>query len=231
MNVADENGALFAKFLEARGEVAEKGVDFFRVGDFVGADVNDGGTGADPIRLDVAGLAHGGDDDIGASDDVGEVTCFRVADGDRGVGMHKEERHGLADDVAASEDDGVCAFGLNIVAAQDFHATGGRAGDESRASADQATEADGMKAVNVFCGIDGFENALGVDLSGEGKLDENAVDGVVAVQFANETEQLVGGNRGGRGMHPAGEAELLTGGDFGFNVELGSGIFAYEDRR
>ena len=83
-----------------------------------------------------------------------------------------------------------------------------------------------MKAVDVFCGIDRFENALGVDLRGEGKLDENAVDRVVVVEIVNEAEHLVRGDGSGRRVHPAGDAELLASGDFGFYVELRGGIFA-----
>ena len=87
-----------------------------------------------------------------------------------------------------------------------------------------------MKAVHVLSGIDGFENALGVDLRREGKLDENAVNGVIVVQVTNEAQHLVGGDGGERRVHPTGEAELLAGGDLGFDVQLRGGIFAGEDR-
>src|SRR3981189_121716 len=113
-----------------------------------------------------------------------------MANRDGGVGVHEEESHGLADDVAAAEDDGVGAFDLDFVAAQNFHAAGGSAGDQAGASADEAAEIDGMKTVHVFGGIDGFQNALGIDLRGKGKLDENAVDIVVAIQVFNDGEQI-----------------------------------------
>src|SRR5712692_377449 len=152
-----------------------------------------------------------------------------MADGDGGVGVHEQKGHGFADDVAAAEDDGVGAFDGDAVTAKNLHASRGSAGDESGAAADETTEIYRMKTVNVFCGIDGFENALGVDLGREGKLDENAVDGVVVVQVLDEAQHLVGGDGGGRGVHPTGQAELLAGGDFGFYVEQRGGIFADED--
>jgi hypothetical protein len=154
-----------------------------------------------------------------------------MADGDGGVGVHEQKRHGFADDVAAAEDHGVRAFDRNIIAAQNFHAAGGRTRDEAGSAADQTTEIYGMKAVDVFCGIDSFENALGVDLGREGKLNENPVHSVVIVQLLDEAQHLVGGDGGGRCVHPTGETELLARGDFGFDVELRGGILAYEDGR
>jgi hypothetical protein len=152
-----------------------------------------------------------------------------MADGDGGIGVHEQKSHGLAHDVAAAKDHGVGAFDLNLVAAQNFHAARGRARDESRASADQTTEVYRMKAVNILCGIDGFENALSVDLGREGKLDKNSIHSAVIVQVLDETEHLFGSDRRGRRVHPTGKAELLARGDFGFDVELRGGIFADKD--
>jgi len=109
-----------------------------------------------------------------------------MADRDGGVGVHEEKGHGFADDVAAAEDDGVGAFDLDIVAAQNFHAAGGSAGDQAGTSADEAAEVDGMETVHVFGGIDGFQNALGIDLRRKRKLDENAVHVVVAIQVFDD---------------------------------------------
>ena len=152
-----------------------------------------------------------------------------MADGDGGIGVHQQQRHRFADDVAAAEDDGVCAFDGDGVAAKNFHAAYGRAGDEPGAATDQPAETYGMKTVYIFRGIDGLENALGIDLGREGKLDENAVDGVVIVQVIDEAQHLVGGDGGGRRVHPTGQAELLARGDLGFDVELRSGIFTDEN--
>ena len=209
----------------------KKPLGFFGVRNAVGADVNDCGTGPDPVRFHVAGFAHGGDEDIGAAEDIGQVASFGMADGDGGVGMHEEEGHGLADDVAAAEDDGVCAFDFDFVAAKKFHAAGGGAGDQAGAAADEATEIDGMKTVHVFCGIDGLQNTLGIHLGRERKLDKNAVDVVVAIQVFDDGEEIEGGHGGRRREERAGEAELLAGGDLAFDVELRGGIFSDEDRR
>src|SRR5205807_6412131 len=139
---------------------------FGGVGDFVRADIDHGGAGFEPVGLDVASFAHGGDDDVRAADDAGKIARFGMADGDSSVGVHEEQRHRFANDVAAAEDDGVGSLDGNIVAAKNFHASGGGAGDETFASADEFAEIDGVKTVHVFCGIDSFENFFGVDLFG-----------------------------------------------------------------
>src|SRR5882762_9832076 len=150
VHVTNEHGTLLAKFLKTSREIAQQGLGLFCVGDFICADIDDYGARANPVGLDVAGFAHSRDDDIRPANDAGEVASFGMADGHRGICMHQQKRHRFANDIAAAEDDGVCALDLNIVAAQDFHAAGGRAGDEARAAADEATKAYGMEAVNVF---------------------------------------------------------------------------------
>src|SRR5712664_699391 len=231
MDIADESASFGAEFFEAVRKVVKEPLGFFEVRNAVGTDINDRRAGLDPVRFHVAGFAHGGDDDIGAAEDFGQIARFGMADGDSGVGVHQEQGHGFADDVAAAEDDGVGAFDLDVVAAQNFHAAGGSAGDQAGASADQATEVDGMKTVHVLGGIDGFQDALGIDLRGKRKLDENPVNVVVAIQVFDDGEQIESGHGGRRGEERAGKAELFAGGNLAFDVKLRSGILADKDRR
>jgi hypothetical protein len=229
MDVADEGAAFGAEFFETVWKIAEEALGFFGVGDAVGANVDDCGPRLDPVWLDVAGFADGGDEDIGAAEDVGQAARFGMADGDGGVGVHEEKGHGLAYDVTAAKDDGVGAFNLDFVAAQDFHAAGRSAGDEAGTPADETAKVDGMEAVDIFGRIDSFENALGIDLRGKWKLDENAVDVVGTIQVFDDSEQVESGRGGWRGKEGAGEADLFASCDFTFYVKLRSGIFADEN--
>jgi hypothetical protein len=86
-----------------------------------------------------------------------------------------------------------------------------------------------MKAVNVFCGINSFEDALGVDLLRKGELDEYAVDIIVAVEVVDDAKHVERGGFGGRSDQSARQAELFAGGDFAFDVEMRSGIIAGEN--
>src|SRR6266700_5638729 len=93
-----------------------------------------------------------------------------------GIGVHQEQSHGFADDVAAAEDHGVGAFDFYFVAAQNFHAARGSAGHQAGASAHKAAKINGMETVHVFGGIDGFQDALGINLRGKRELHEDAVN-------------------------------------------------------
>ena len=220
VNVTDQNAAFLTEFFQARKRIFQQARGFSGIGNLVGADIDHRGAGADPVRLDESRFAHGGNENIGAANDFGKIACFGMANGDGSVGMHQEKSHGLADDVAAAEHDGVGAFDGDLVAAKNFHAAGGSASDESGTIGNKLAEIHGMEAVDVFCGIDSFENALGIDLRGKRKLDEDAVDVVVIVEVGDELKHVVGGNVGGRGVKPMGHAELFASSDFAFDVDV-----------
>ena len=220
MNIADQNAAFLAEFFQARERIFQQARGFGGISDLVSADVDHGGSGADPVWLDEAGFAHGGDQNIGAANDFGKIACFGMANGDGSVGMHQEKSHGLADDVAAAEHDCVGAFDGDLVAAKNFHAAGGSASDESRTIGNKLAEIHGMEAVDVFLSRDGFEDALRINLRWKWELDEDTVDVVVIVEVGDELKHVVGGNVGGRGVKPMSDAKLFASGDFAFDVDM-----------
>src|ERR1700674_2925736 len=59
MDVADEGAAFGAELFKAIWEVVKEALGFTGVGDAVGADINDGGVGLDPIGFHVGGFAYG----------------------------------------------------------------------------------------------------------------------------------------------------------------------------
>ena len=117
MDVADDGGGVFAEFFEAVGKVAEDFGGLLRVGDAIDADVNDGGSGLHIIGFDKGGAADGGDENIGITQVLLQVARLGMADGDSGIGLNEQQRHGLAYNVAAADDHGVCAFDRNVGAA------------------------------------------------------------------------------------------------------------------
>src|SRR5467141_3504773 len=118
MDVADESASFGTEFFEAVWKAVKKPLGFFGVSNAVGADIYDHGAGLDPVGFHITGPAHGGDDDIGAAEDIVQVARFGMADRDGGIGVHEEKSHGLTDDIAAAKDDGVGAFDLDFVAAK-----------------------------------------------------------------------------------------------------------------
>ena len=229
MNVTNENGAFGAEFFKAGREIAQEPLGFGGILDRIGANVNDRSVSFQPIGLHETGFAHGRNDDVGAANDFREFARFGMADGDGGVGVHEQKCHGLADNIAAAENNCICTFDGNAAAAQNLHAARRRAGDEAGTSADEAAQADRVKAVHIFRGIDGFEDALGVHLRRKRKLDQDAVHAVVAIQILHHGEQFQGADRCRGREQRAREAKLFAGGNFALDVELRSGTFADED--
>lgn len=229
VNVADENAAFLAEFFEARKRILQQARGFGGIGNLICTDIDDGSAGADPVWLNEARFAHGGDEDVGAANDFGKIACFGMANGNGGVGMHQQKRHGLADNVAATEHDGVGAFDGNLIAAKNLHAAGRSAGDDAGAIGDELAEIHGMEAVDVFRRINGFKDAFGIDLRRKWELDKDTVDIVVVVEVDDELKHVVGGSTGRRAMKPVSHAELFAGSDFAFDVNVRRGILADEN--
>jgi hypothetical protein len=118
---------------------------------------------------------------------------------------------------------------LDVVAAKNFHAARGSAGNEAGTAADEAAEIDGMKAVDVLGRIDGFEDALGVHLWRKRELDEDAVNVIIAVEILDDGEEIKSAGGGRRREEGAGKADFRAGGDFAFDIELRCGVFSYKD--
>ena len=73
----------------------------------VDADVDHRRARLDPVAADHLGPADGGDDDVGAAHDVGQVAGSRMGDGDGALSPEQQLRHRLADDVRAADHDRV----------------------------------------------------------------------------------------------------------------------------
>ena len=73
----------------------------------VDADVDHDRAGLHPVAADHLGAADGGDEDVGAPAQPGEVARFRVRDRDGAALVDQELRHRLADDVRAPDHNGV----------------------------------------------------------------------------------------------------------------------------
>ena len=78
--------------------------------------------------------------------------------------VQQQDRHGLAHDVAASDDDGVLAGDGNAAALENLDHARWRAGRERRPPGEQAARIYGMKTVHVLRRLDCIQQTLGVDL-------------------------------------------------------------------
>ena len=108
-------------------------------------------------------------------------------------------------------------------AGEHLHDAGGGAGLQAGLAALQAAYVDGVEAVDVFVGRDGFEEEFGVDVCGQGELDEDAVDFVAGIEFGDEGKELLGGDAFGRREHLGVESEFATGFDLAAHVDFAGG--------
>jgi hypothetical protein len=76
-----------------------------------------------------------------------------MADGHRGVGVQQQQRHGLADDVAAAEHHGPASRKGDAVVPEQLQYAAGRARDEARPLLDQQSHVRGMETVHVLSGV------------------------------------------------------------------------------
>ena len=125
-----------------------------RPGEAVDADVDDRRAGLEPVALDHFGAADGGDDDVGAADDVGQVAGAAVGDGDGAAFAEQQQRHRLADDVGAADDDRVHAGKIAQLGLEQHQAAERRAGHEAVEPGRQAAGIDRVEAVDVLVGVD-----------------------------------------------------------------------------
>jgi hypothetical protein len=105
-----------------------------------------------------------------------------VADGHRRVGVQQQQRHRLADDLAAAQHHRPAARELDLVALQQLHDPRRRAGHEARALLDQQAHVRRMEAVDVLVRAHVVEHALRVHLLRQRQLHQDAVDLGAAVE-------------------------------------------------
>ena len=103
------------------------------------------------------GAADGRNKNVGLPRNRRQVARLRVANRHRRVLVQQQHRNGLADNVAAANNDGVLAGDGNVAALQNLNHAGRCAGRERRTAREQTACIDGMKAVHIFRRVDRIE--------------------------------------------------------------------------
>ena len=107
-----------------------------------------------------------------------------MADGDRGVFVQQQQRHGFADDVAAPHHHRALAGDGDPVALQNSMMPAGVHARGPGKSATSSADVEGVKAVHVLLRRQGQQHALGIHLFGHGQLHQDAIDLGARVQTA-----------------------------------------------
>ena len=194
----------------------------------VDADVDDGRARLHHVGRDQARPADRGHEDVGLPRDGGEVVGTAVTDRDRRVAAagargrlgREQQRQGPADDVAAADDHGVPAGGLDPGVDQHPLHPGGRAGDEPRPALRQEAGVLRMEAVHVAVRRHRVEHGHAVDVRRQRQLHEDAVSRPVLLAGDRPHERHdIGRVRGGRhGNHLGVDADTCGGGGLALYV-------------
>ena len=156
------------------------------------AEVDDDGARLHPVRLDHLGPADGQAEDVCLPADAGQVDRAAVGDGDGGVAMEQEQRHGLADDVAAPHDDRLFALEFDAGLFQQLDGAGGRRRDEEgRSIRCQAARIQRVHAVDILPRIEQVDEGRMVDMGRHRFQDHDAVDFGRLIEVAEHLRHLV----------------------------------------
>ena len=199
--------------------------------DAVDADVDDGCARLDHVSGDEVRPADCRYEDVSRAADFLEVARVRMADGDSGVLAEQELCHGLADDIAAADDDGVRSVDGNMSFLEHFEAAVRRAGYHALLAQHQLADVERMEAVHVFERADVVENVffIGGQSVRQRQLEQEAVYLRAEIQFVDLGDELFF-----RGVFRHADdfgidAELFTGAVLVAHVDLRGGIFAHDD--
>ena len=190
-------------------------------------DVDYNGAGFYHVGSDHFGAAGGDDEDIGLTGDGGHVYGAGVAGCDGGVGVKEHFRDGKAHDVAPADYDGPLALGVHADGLQQLHDAGGGAGSYVRGFLPEPGDVEGVEAVHVLFAGDGLDDAGFGDLLRQGKLDQDAVYGVVLVEGAHEVKEFVLGGCIGKDDGAVADAHGLAGLFLVADVNHAGGVFTH----
>ena len=152
-----------------------------------------------------------------------------MADGDGGVLLQEHEGHGFAHDVAAANHNRVFAAQVVVNAFEHFHAAIRCAGPKARLPHHERTRAADMKTIHIFEGRNGFDHLVGIDVVGQGQLNQNAMNSRVLVEGRHAGQQLGLGQGGRVSLEHRMHAGVFAGLDLVAHIHLTGRVVAHQN--
>src|SRR5678815_3344355 len=154
-----------------------------------------------------------------------------MADSHGRIAVQEQQRHRLANDVTASDDDGVAAGNWNLLPIEQLDNPRWRACDENRSFLHEATHVDRRQPVYVLLWRDGVEHALlgpGAHRLRQRRLNKDAVVGVAAIEPFDERDRFGYGGGRRQTFEVRSKPNLGASLEFVANVDFGRRIVAHE---
>lgn len=122
--------------------------------------------------------------------------------------LAEEGSEGASDDLAAADDHHVGPVDGDLVVEKEGVDRLGGAGEGSPLfTAQEAAQVERVEAVDIFFRVDLVDDAEGVDRSGEGELDQDAVDFGGSVELFDGVEELFFSDACGEGDEVGGDPD------------------------
>jgi len=196
--------------------------------DTVNADVDDDRAFADVLGGDQIGLANGDDEHLGALSVTLQIFGGDVAEGDGGHLLGEEQGDGLAGDFRCADDDGLrAAQGMAGGLDQLDDSAGGAGGDEGVAVNDVA-DVGGVDAFDILYGVNLVLELGWIEMLRDGKIEHNAGDGGIVVQFFDGSGDALEGGISREGDQLVVDSHSAAGFALALGVELAGGSGADE---
>ncbi len=102
--------------------------------------------------------------------------------------LHHELGHRFAHNVRATQNDALLTAGLDVVAFQQRNDAQRRSRDEARQANSHTTHIDGMETVYILAIVDSFDDLLFVDMLGQRKLHDKAINIIVLIELIDTSQ-------------------------------------------
>ncbi|CDN43882.1 hypothetical protein BN871_DS_00270 [Paenibacillus sp. P22] len=156
----------------------------------VDADVDDDGSRLDAAGPDRLGLADGHDENIRGGRDRLQILRSGMADGHGRILAEQQHGDRLADDIAASDYDGMLACDLMAAALDQLDDACRRAGQQAFVADDEIARALRAEAVHILLDADRVDDRFLRYMRRKRQLDQNAMDQLVPVELADQLQKL-----------------------------------------
>ena len=151
-----------------------------------------------------------------------------MRDRDRRVAGEQHEGHRLSDDRRAADDHRVFARRVDLVLVEHLHDARRGAGAQALEAAHEPAHVHGMEAVDVLVRVDGRHDLLGIEVSRQRHLDEDARDVLIGVQAPDKLHELLLRRLGGQLVVKGADAALFAIAQLGAHVGGRSLVVAHE---
>ena len=158
-----------------------------------------------------------------------------MADCDGGVGavlsLHQQYGQGFAHDFAATAYNHPLTGGVVPAAQQDLLDRSGGSRNKNRSPLHQPADVGRVDSINIFPGVYGFNNPMGVHLLRQGELDQKAVEARVTVDLVDQFQHLFMRRAGGECEGFAENARFLACPALVTDVDRRSGVVSDQRHR